>query len=136
VLERASAELGGSPVGAARAVIAKASQHLSGLSFQRLTAIQTDDRGNLAALTGGRPVPVAGLAPADRDLVYLGLKLAFLEKALAEGKTVAVADDAFSGLAEGARRFAARLLKQLARPGQIVHATADPAFREAADHVA
>jgi hypothetical protein len=122
-------------VAAARSVATKASQHLSGLSFQRLSAIQPDDRGNLAVTTGGRPIPVSAVPPPDRDLVYLALKLAFLERALAEGKTVAVADDVFAGMAEGARRFAARLLKQLARPGQIVHATADPVFREAADHV-
>jgi hypothetical protein len=136
VFERAAAELGGSPVAAARAVAAKASQHLAGLSFQRLSAIQPDDRGNLAVATGGRATQVSTLPPADRDLVWLSVKLAFLERALAEGKSVAVADDAFAGLAESGRRFAARLLKQLARPGQIVHATADPAFREAADHVA
>jgi hypothetical protein len=135
VFERAAAELGGSPVAAARAVAVKASQHLAGLSFQRLSAIQPDDRGNLAVATGGRPTLVSTLPLADRDLVWLSVKLAFLERALAEGKTVAVADDAFAGLAEGGRRFAARLLKQIARPGQLVHATADPAFREAADHV-
>ncbi len=49
---------------------------------------------------------------------------------------MAVADDAFAGLSDGARRFAARLLKQIAKPGQIVHATSDPAFKEAADHSA
>jgi hypothetical protein len=47
---------------------------------------------------------------------------------------VALADDAFAGLPEAARRIAARLLKQAARPGQLVHATRDPIFREAADH--
>ena len=47
-----------------------------------------------------------------------------------------VADDAFAGLPDGARRLAARLLKAAARPGQLLHATADPAFREAADHAA
>jgi hypothetical protein len=76
------------------------------------------------------------LAPADRDLVWLALKLSFLEQALAAGRLVAIADDAFGGLSEGARRFAARLLKQIARPGQLVHGTGDPSFREAADHAA
>jgi len=80
-------------------------------------------------------VPLATLPPADKDLVFLALKLAFVERAIAEGKTVAVADDAFAGLSDGAKRFAARLLKQIAKPGQVVHATADAAFREAADHV-
>jgi hypothetical protein len=136
LLERAAAELGGSPTAAARAVAQKASAALAGLSFQRLQALQVDDRGNVQVTIGGRPTPALSLAPADRDLVYLALKLAFLEQALAAGRVVAVADDAFSGLSEGSRRFAARLLKQMARPGQLVHATSDAAFREAADHAA
>ena len=136
LVERAAAELGGSPTAAGRTVAQKASQTLSGLSFQRLQAIQVDDRGNVQVQTGGKPVPAMTLPPADRDLVWLALKLSFVEQALAAGKLVAVAEDAFGGLSEGARRFAARLLKQIAKPGQIVHATTDPSFREAADHAA
>jgi hypothetical protein len=136
LVEKAAAELGGSPTAAVRAVAQKASQTVAGLSFQRLQAIQVDDRGNIQVQTGGRPVPAMTLPVADRDLVYLSLKLAFLEQALAAGKLVAVADDAFGGLSEGARRFAARLLKQIAKPGQLVHATTDPSFKEAADHAA
>jgi hypothetical protein len=136
LLERAAAELGGSPTAAARAVAQRASAALVGLSFQRLQALQVDDRGNVHVQAGGRPTPALSLSPADRDLVYLALKLAFLEQALAAGRVVAVADDAFAGLSEGSRRFAARLLKQMARPGQLLHATSDAAFREAADHAA
>ena len=33
-------------------------------------------------------------------------------------------------------RFTARILKAAAHGKQIVHATSDPAFRDAADHVA
>ena len=84
----------------------------------------------------GRAAPVAALPPADRDLVHLSLRLALLEQALAAGGAVAFADDAFAGLSDGARRVAARLLKQIARPGQLLHATVDPSFREAADHAA
>ena len=114
----------------------KASQTLSGLSFQRLAAIEVDDRGNVQVQTGGRPVPALTLSPADRDLVFIALKLAFVEQALSSGKMVAIAEDAFGGLSEGARRFAARLLKQIAKPAQLLHATTDPSFREAADNAA
>jgi hypothetical protein len=134
--ERAAAELGGSPAAALRAVAQKASQTLSGLSFQRLQALVVDDRGNVQVQSGGRAAAATSLPPADRDLVWLSLKLAFVEQALAEGKLVAVAEDAFGGLSEGARRFAARLLKQMSKPGQLLHATSDPSFREAADNAA
>jgi hypothetical protein len=138
LLERAAAELGVSPAAAARAVAQKASQTLSGLSSQRLQAIQADDRGNVQVQTGGRAVAALALPPADKDLVFLSLKLALVDRALAGGKLVALADDALGGLSEGARRFAGRLMKQIARPGQILHAypTPDPCFREAADHSA
>ncbi len=136
LLERAALELGGSPSAAARTVAQKAGQTLSGLSFQRLQAIQVDDRGNVQVQTGGRPIAAGTLPPADRDLVWLALKLAFVEQALASGKLVAIAEDAFAGLSEGSRRFAARLLKQIARPAQLLHATSDPSFREAADNAA
>jgi hypothetical protein len=136
LLERVAAELGSTPSGAGRALAAKASQNLSGLSFQRLSALQVDDRAGIHAVVGGRPAPAMTLPPADRDLVYLALKLAVLEQSLQGAKGVAVVEDAFAGLSDGARRFAARLLKQIARGGQLLHATSDAAFREAADHSA
>jgi hypothetical protein len=134
LLERAAAELGGSPPSVARALSVKASQAVAAFTLNRLTGVSADDRGNVQVLSGGRPMPAMSLPPAERDLVYLALKLALLEQALAGGKAVAVVEDAFSGLSDGVRRTAGRLLKALARPGQLLHATTDPAFREAADH--
>jgi hypothetical protein len=92
-----------------------------------------DDRGNVQVTSGGRPGPASSLAPPDRDLVWLALKLALLEQGLAGGGQVALVEDAFGGLSDGARRFAARFLKQIAKGGQVVHGTTDAAFREAAD---
>lgn len=136
LLERAGAELGQSPSAVALGLQAKASQALAALSGQRLGGLSVDDRGNLQARQGERPLPVLSLPPADRDLCWLALRLALLEPALHGGKALAFADDVLAGLPEAARRLAARLLKQLARPGQLLHATRDPLFREAADHAA
>jgi hypothetical protein len=136
LLERAGAALGSSASGAGRALAAKASQTLAGLSFQRISAVQVDDRAGVHAVVGGRPTPAMTLPAADRDLVFLALKLALLEQSLQGGKGVAIVEDAFGGLSDGARRFAARLLKQIARGGQLLHTTTDAAFREAADHTA
>jgi len=136
VLERAARELGVSPAAVAREAQLRASQVLGVLSANRLSGLSVDDRGNLVAQRSGQPTAAAALQPGDRDLVFLALKLALMERALAGGKQVAVADDAFAALPETARRLAGRLLKQLARPGQLLHATADLAFRESADHVA
>ena len=134
LLERAAVELGGSPASVARGLSAKASQAVAGFTLNRLTGVSADDRGNVQVVSGGRPVPAMNLPPSERDLVFLALKLALLEQAVAAGKTVAILEDAFAGHSDAVRRTAGRMLKALARPGQVIHATADPAFREAADH--
>ena len=136
LLERAAAELGGSPAAVARAVGAKASQALAGLTLNRLSGLSADDRGNVQVTTGGRPTPALTLPPADRDLVWVALKLALLEQGLGGGKALGIVEDAFGGLSDGTRRTIGRLLKQVAKAGQVVHGTSDPAFREAADHQA
>jgi hypothetical protein len=136
LLEAAARELGGSTAAAVRSVQQKASQALSGITFQRISGVTADDRGNVQAVLGGKNVPVATLAPADRDVLFMALKLGFIEATLAQGKSVALVDDCFGALSDGARRLVARMLKQMARPGQLIHATSDGAFREAADHSA
>jgi hypothetical protein len=136
LLERAALELGGSPAAVARALATKASQALAGFTLGRLTAVSADDRGNVQVALGGRTTPALSLPPAERDLVFLALKLALLEQAVATDRTAAILEDAFAGLSDSVRRSAGRLLKALARPGQVIHATVDPVFREAADHQA
>jgi hypothetical protein len=136
LLERAAAELGGSPASVARALGPKASQLLAGLSLNRFSGVSADDRGNVQVVSGGRPSPALTLPPADKDLVFAALKLALLEQAVTGGKTVALVEDAFGGMSDGARRTIGRYLKQAAKSGQVLHATSDPACREAADHQA
>jgi len=136
LLDRAAAALGQTPSGVARALQARASQLVAALSAQRLAGLSVDDRGNPSVLIGGRPQAALTLPPADRDLCFLALRLALLEQGLAGGRAVAFLDDAFAGASDGVRRAAARLLKQAARAGQVLHGTRDPAFREAADHSA
>jgi hypothetical protein len=136
LLERAAAELGGSPASVARTLGPKASQLLAGLSLSRFSGVSADDRGNVQVVSGGRPSPALTLPPADKDLVYAALKLALLDQAVTGGKTVALVEDAFGGMSDGARRTIGRFLKQAAKAGQVLHATSDPACREAADHQA
>lgn len=133
-LERGAAALGGTPAAVARAIQPRVGQLLPALSGRRFAGCLVDERGNVAVQGGGRTVPPDALAPVDRDLVWVAIKLGVLEQALSRGRTVAFLDDAFAGLPDGARRALAGLLKQLGRSGQIVHATRDPACRQAADH--
>lgn len=133
-LERGAAALGGTPAEVARAIRPRVGQVLPALSGQRLSGVLWDERGNASVQGGGRTTPAASLPPADRDLVWLAVKVGVLEQALSRGRTLALLDDAFAGLPDGARRTLAGILKQLGRSGQIVHATQDPVCRQAADH--
>jgi hypothetical protein len=117
-------------------VASRASQAAAAFTLNRLTGVSADDRGNVQVVSGGRPVPAVTLPPAERDLIYLALKLALLEQSLAADRSVAFIEDVFSGLSDTVRRTAGRMLKALAKPGQVIHASMDPAFREAADHQA
>ncbi len=135
LMERAAEDMGLGPAAAVREVQARASQFVQALSVNRMTGLGVDDRGNVMVQASGRSAPAGGLAPAEMDLAWLALKLAIVERALAAGQLLALADDAFAALPEGVRRLTGRLLKQLARPGQLLHATSDVAFRESADHV-
>lgn len=136
LFERASADLALSPGAALRALQPRIAQVLPALTAQRLANFFVDDRGNLQVQAGGKLVPAATLTPGDRDLCFAVLKLGFAEQGLAAGKSVAVLEDAFAVLPEGSRRVIARLLKQMAKGRQILHATVDSIFREAADHAA
>ena len=104
LLEQASAELKASPAGVLRTVQPRLSQILPALSAQRLAGCLADDRGNLLVQAGGRSAPLASLPPADRDLVFLAVKLGLVEQGLANGRTVALVEDAFAGLPEASRR--------------------------------
>ncbi len=134
LVARASAELGLGVGAALRALQPRVVQLLPLLSNQRLTSFFVDERGNVQVQAGGRLVPSGSLQPGERDVCYAVLKLGFAEQGLAAGKAVALLDDAFASLPEGARRILARALKQVARGRQVVHGTTDPIFREAADH--
>jgi hypothetical protein len=134
LLDQAVAELGAPAPAVLRSVQPRVGQLLPAISAQRFAGFLVDERGNLLVQGGGKTVPAAGLTPGDRDLCWIALRVGLLEQALAAGKAVAVLEDAFGGLPDASRRALGRLLKQLGRAGQIVHATADAAFRESADH--
>ena len=118
----------------AAAVERQASLALSALSAGRLPALALEPTAVSVRTAAGR-LPPAALSAPDRDLAWLALRLALIERLLAAAPAFALVDDALGAVPDGARRTAARLLKGLARPGQLLHATSELAYREAADHV-
>ncbi|MFL5300358.1 MAG: hypothetical protein ACJ79R_08450, partial [Anaeromyxobacteraceae bacterium] len=134
LIDPAMLDVGG--VAAAAALQARASQIAQALSANRVAGVAVDGRGGIAAVQGGRTVPLAALPILDRDVAFLAIRLALLERALGGGRAVAVAEDVFAVLPEAARKMAARLLRQGVRAGQLLHATSDPAFAAGTEHPA
>jgi hypothetical protein len=134
LVDAALLDVGGVAAGAA--LQARASQIAQALSANRVAGVAVDARGGIAAVQGGRIVPLDALPVLDRDVAFLAVKLALLERALGGGRAVAVAEDVFAALPEAARKMAARLLRQGVRAGQLLHATSDPAFAAGAEHPA
>jgi hypothetical protein len=135
-IDQAAAELERSPAETLRALQGRLAEVLPAFTTGRFAGCLLDERGNVLAQGGGKTTPVAMLSPADRDACWLAVRLGLAEQGVAGSRTVVLADDLFANLPEAARRLVARLLHQLARAGQVLHATADPVFREAADHAA
>jgi uncharacterized protein YhaN len=117
------------------AVQRQASKVVAALSAGRLQSVALEGGAVAVVGAGGRLRPEA-LAVGDRDLAWLALRIAVVERLLAAGPAAALVDDALAVVPEPGRPAAARILKALARPGQLLHATAERWYRDAADHLA
>ncbi|HET7752718.1 MAG TPA: hypothetical protein VFK85_02315 [Anaeromyxobacteraceae bacterium] len=117
-------------------VEARASEILAVIAGRRLEGLWADPAGAVVVQPAGGRVAFTQLPLEARDLCWTAMKLALVEHALATGSTFAVVDAALDPLPLVARRVAAHILKRAAKPGQVLHATADAVFREAADHAA
>jgi polyhydroxyalkanoate synthesis regulator phasin len=136
LVRRAAAQIGPEEDEALARVGTRASEILAVIAGRRLEAPWGDPDGAIVVQPAGGRVRFSELPPEARDLCWIALKLALLEHALPRGSAFAVVDSALDGLPLAVRRVAAHILKRAARSGQVLHATADPVFREAADHVA
>ena len=136
LVARAGAEIAPRGDEALTGVEARASEILAVIAGRRLEGLWAHPDGPVVVQPAGGKIRLGELSPEARDRCWTALKLALLEHALARGGTFAVLDGALDGLPLVARRVAAHILKRAARAGQVLHATADPVFREAADHAA
>jgi hypothetical protein len=117
-------------------VEARASEVLAVIAGRRIEALWADPDGAVVVQPAGGRIRFRELPPEARDLCWTALKLALMEYGLGRGHGFAVVDGALDALPLVTRRVAAHILKRAARSGQVLHATPDPVFREAADHAA
>jgi hypothetical protein len=115
---------------------ARASELLAVIAGRRLEGLWAHADGQVVVQPAGGKVRFRDLPPEGRDLCWTALKLAILEHAVERGRGFAVVDSALDPLPLVARRVAAHILKRAARSAQVLHATSDAVFREAADHSA
>lgn len=109
----------------------RASQYLGALSDGRCQAISFVD-GKAAVTQGGKAVPASELAPKDKDLAYLAVKLTAAEKLGAALKMPLVLQDT-SFVDEAKLPLLGRMLKHLGTATQVLHVATHPSSQKAAD---
>jgi hypothetical protein len=120
--------------GLAKPVGERAAQHLAVLSEGRGSGLAIDGRGHASVKRqGGAVVPAGELDANQRDLVYLSVRLALLERLAPATKMLVALDDPFAGLPEKTQQLLCRTLKQLGKLTQVVHASSQPASKSLAD---
>jgi hypothetical protein len=114
-------------------VAPRAGQYLAALTERRLSAVELDGHGQ-AQVTTAEGKRAAGLLPGkDRDLLYLAVKVALMERYAERAKLPVLIDDAFSQFAPSEVALIGRMLKHLGTRAQVLHLTASTATEAFAD---
>jgi hypothetical protein len=87
------------------------------------------------AAPDGRSGPYTGLPPPLRDLVYVALRLALLERVAGYKRLPVVIDDAFGTFDPPKRALIGKMLKGIATQTQVIHRVVEPPPPGAADLV-
>jgi hypothetical protein len=110
--------------------------YLAALTDQRVSTATRDEKGLLIlAAADGRSGPYTSLPPPLRDLVYTALRLALVERIVAQKKLPVIIDDSFAMLEPGKRALVAKMLKGIAAQGQVIHRVTEPPPAGVADLV-
>ncbi len=109
--------------------------YLTALTDRRVVSARLDANG-LLLLAGadGRSGPYASLPTPLRDLAYVAVRLALLERVTLSRKAPVIVDDAFAPLEPRARTLLARMLKGIAAQAQVVHRMTEAPPPGVADH--
>jgi len=101
--------------------------YLGALTDRRVVSGKPDDKGTLVlAAADGRNGSYMTLPPPLRDLVYVAVRLALLERVSGYKRLPIVIDDAF-GVLEGPKRaLIGKMLKGIGTQTQVIHRLPDP----------
>lgn len=110
--------------------------YLAALTDRRVATAARDANGLLIlGAQGGRSGPYGSLPPPLRDLVYVALRLALLERVSGYKRLPIVVDDAFGTLEPVKRGLVAKMLKGISTQTQVIHRLTEPPPAGTADLV-
>jgi hypothetical protein len=102
------------------------SAYLSALTDKRIVSATADEKNQwILSNADGRTGPFQGLPPQLKDLAYVALRLALLERVAAYKRLPILVDDSFGGLEPQKRALVAKMLKGIAAQTQIIHRTGE-----------
>jgi hypothetical protein len=101
--------------------------YLQALTDRRVLSGKLDDKGTLVfAAPDGRSGSYMTLPPPLRDLVYVSVRLALLERVAGYKRLPVIIDDAFGILEAPKRALIAKMLKGIGTQTQVIHRVAEP----------
>jgi hypothetical protein len=112
------------------------SAYLGALTDKRVVSGQPDAKGLwILSSPDGRGGPYHGLPAQLKDLAYVALRLALLEKVASYKRLPVLIDDAFAPLDAPKRALVAKMLKGIGAQTQVIHRTSEEPPQGVADLV-
>lgn len=112
-------------------------QYLSALTDRRFIGVLPLGPGNYQIIAhGGASGPLLGLPPADRDLIYVAVRLALAERAAGPAKLPLFFDEPTLLVGAAHAALLVKMLKALGAVTQVVVRAFEPPPAGAVDHVA
>jgi len=108
----------------------RASAYLEALTRKRLRGFAWSERGGVRCAGEGGEVPFLALAPEDRALAWLALRLAIVERHQARAPLPLVLDEPLTRLPPDRHPLLAKMLRGLGGRGQVIHSTRLPIMAE------
>jgi hypothetical protein len=123
-LSLASSLLGADVPSTWRAVRERAGQYFTAFTDGQFQRVDLDHEGHATAQTAGRTVPAAALSSGDLDLLVLSVRLALVERAVAQAPVPLIIEGALTGVIDASKRpLLGRMLRHLGTLTQVLQVT-------------
>ncbi|HEY0839530.1 MAG TPA: hypothetical protein VGD74_05040 [Vulgatibacter sp.] len=124
LLDRAAELLAESRIALFGSLAPRASAYLAALTRKRLTSFSWSDAGGVRCAGGDGESAFEHLPEGERDLAWLALRLAIVERQQAKGPLPFILDDPFASVPADLHPLLAKMVRGLGARGQVIHCTA------------